>query len=64
MGEEPTTKKEMKKKTIQREATSAMLPHVEINYTRGSSSDAASRVIFFFFKFFAKILFDCIKVHE
>ena len=54
MGEEPTTKKEMKKKNFQREATWAMLPHVELNYTRGSSSDAASRVILFFFNFFVK----------
>jgi len=56
--------KKNEKKNIQREAASAMLPHVELFYTRGSSPDAASRVNFFFFNFFAKILFDCIKVRE
>ena len=64
MGEEPKkkNKKENEKKTnvrqhpsfcltlifFEREATSLMLPHVQN----------------FFFKFFAKILLDCIKAHE
>ena len=54
-------KKNEKKKQIQREAASEMLPHVEKIYTRGSSADAASRVKFFFSSFLQKICLFAIR---